>query len=99
MSEFRDTLGRETDEGYLTLRLGRIVREKYPPKKRAARTVKLIEAEVRRRMRLDDEYVIRIDPELNELIWSRGAGNPPRVLRIYVRVDREEKVANVGPSR
>jgi len=99
VEEFRDTLSRDSDEGYLTLRLGRMIREKYPPKKRAARTVKVIAQEVRRRLRLDDEFEVKVDPELNEMIWSRGAENPPRLIRIYVKVDREEKVATVAPAR
>jgi len=99
MEEFRDTLSRDSDEGYLTLRLGRVVREKYPPKKRAARTVKLIAQEVRRRLRLEDEYEVKVHPELNELVWSRGAENPPRLLRVYVKVDRDEKVVTVAPAR
>jgi len=42
---------------------------------------------------------VKVDPELNEMIWSRGAENPPRLIRIYVKVDREEKVATVAPAR
>ncbi len=99
MEEFRDTLSRDSDEGYLTLRLGRVVREKYPPKKRAARTVKLIAQEVRRRLRLEEEYEVKVHPELNEFVWSRGAENPPRLLRVYVKVDRDEKVVTVAPAR
>ena len=39
--------------------------------------------ETREKVRLDRKY-IWIHPKVNELIWSRGAKNPPRKLRVRV---------------
>ncbi|RLG48420.1 MAG: 50S ribosomal protein L31e [Thermoproteota archaeon] len=74
-------------------RIGRLVRAKYPHKKRAARTVKLIREFVKRRIKLPEDAEIVVHPTLNEFIWSRGAKNPPRTVDVVVKVfKRKEKV-------
>lgn len=41
--------------------------------------------------------VIKISPQVNELIWSRGIKRPPRRIRVKVELSEEEgvKVAEV----
>ncbi|MGC9019774.1 MAG: 50S ribosomal protein L31e [Candidatus Methanodesulfokora sp.] len=83
------------EERKISLRLGRIVREKYPRRRRATGEVRTIRRIVARIMKIDQEKV-KIDPLLNEIIWSRG-NNPPRRLRISVEYDEEEGLATVKP--
>jgi len=74
-------------------RIGRLIRAKYPHKKRAARTVKLLRELVRKRMKLPEDAEIVVHPTLNEFIWSRGAENPPRTIDVVVKLfRRKEKV-------
>jgi len=80
-------------------RVGTIVREKYPKKKRAARTAKIIKEGVRRQMKLDDTIKIVLHPELNALIWSRGAEKPPRTIKVRAEYDEEEGLVKILPSR
>jgi large subunit ribosomal protein L31e len=56
------------------------------PKRRAKRAVTMLRAFVIRHMKPESIF---IDPELNELIWSRGIEKPPRRLRIRATKDRE----------
>ncbi len=83
----------------LVFRLGTLVREKYPRKKRAARTVKVIKEQVKRHMKLGDSVKIVLHPELNALIWSKGAENPPRKVKVKVEYDEEEEIAKILPAR
>lgn len=83
------------EERKISIRLGRIVREKYPRRKRATGEVRIIRKMVAKIMKIDQEKV-KIDPLLNEIIWSRG-NNPPRKLRISVEYDEEEGLATVKP--
>ncbi len=85
-------------EMYFSIRMGILIKAKYPAKKRAARAVKYIKGFVRKHAKLDDEYEVKVRPELNELIWKRGAGNPPGRVRVRVVIDEDEKVAVVWPS-
>lgn len=78
--------------------VGTIIREKYPKKKRAARTVKMIKERVRRQMKLDDTIKIVLHPELNAMIWSRGAENPPRTIKVRVEYDEEEELVKILPA-
>jgi ribosomal protein L31E len=83
------------NERKIYLRLGRIIREKYPRRKRAAEEVRTIRKIVARIMKIDQEKV-KIDPLLNEVIWSRS-NNTPRRLRISVEYNEEEGLATVKP--
>ena len=57
-----------------------------PRKKRAPRAVRLIKEFARRHMKAEE---VRISPELNEFLWSRGIEKPPR--RVRVRMERYEE--------
>ncbi|AKH98575.1 50S ribosomal protein L31e [Halanaeroarchaeum sulfurireducens] len=40
-----------------------------------------------------DEDAVRLDPSINEAVWERGRGNPPRKLRVRAaRFDEEGEV-------
>eukprot|EP01027_Heterolobosea_sp_BB2_P000521 GEZU01000747.1.p2 GENE.GEZU01000747.1~~GEZU01000747.1.p2 ORF type:complete len:124 (+),score=51.22 GEZU01000747.1:119-490(+) len=56
-------------------------------KKRAPRSVREIKKYVRKEMRTSD---VRIDPELNKYLWSRGIKNPPARLRLRMARRRNE---------
>ncbi len=88
----------EVKEVAFNINMGILIRAKYPPKKRAARAVKFIKAFVRRHAKIPDEYEIKVRPELNEFLWSRGAGNPPGKVRVRVVLDEDEKVAVIWPA-
>ncbi|MDK2373362.1 MAG: 50S ribosomal protein L31e [Candidatus Korarchaeota archaeon] len=88
----------EVKEVAFNINMGIIIRAKYPPKKRAARAVKFIRAFVRRHAKIPEEYEIKVRPELNELLWSRGAGNPPGKVRVRVVLDEDEKTAVIWPA-
>ncbi|HDJ26673.1 MAG TPA: 50S ribosomal protein L31e [Candidatus Bathyarchaeota archaeon] len=54
-------------------------------KKRAPRAIRLIKEFARRHMKAEE---VKIAPELNEFIWSRGIEKPPR--RVRVRMEKYE---------
>ena len=54
-------------------------------RKRAPRAIRLIKEFARRHMKAEE---VRISPELNEYIWSRGIEKPPR--KIKVRMEKYE---------
>ncbi|MGY0288361.1 MAG: 50S ribosomal protein L31e [Thermoproteota archaeon] len=83
------------NERKIYLRLGRIIREKYPMRKRATGEVRTVKKIVARIMKIDQKKV-KIDPLLNEIIWSRS-NNPPRKLKISVEYNEEEDLATVKP--
>ncbi len=81
-------------EGIYTIPL----RDAYraPWTKRAKVAVRLVREFVARHVKPD---IVKIDPEVNELIWSRGIKRPPRRIRVKVVVREEEgvRVAEVKP--
>lgn len=77
--------------------IGILLKAKYPAEKRAARAVKMVRELVRRYAKLRD-YEIRVRPELNELLWSRGASNPPGKVKVRVVIDEDEKIAIIWPA-
>jgi large subunit ribosomal protein L31e len=79
-------------------RIGTIVREKYPKKKRAARTAKIIKEGVKRQMKLGDDVKVVMHPELNALIWSRGAEKPPRRIKVRAEYDEDEGLVKILPA-
>ncbi len=82
--------------GRLTVRLGGVVRERYPHRMRAARTIKLLRERVYRAFKIPREASVLIHPELNELVWRRGAGNPPRKISVEVRVTKYKEGEKEG---
>lgn len=79
-------------------KIGTIVRMKYPRRKRASRTAKLIKERVKRQMKLDETVKVVMHPELNALIWSRGAENPPRTIKVRAEYDEEEELVKILPA-
>ncbi len=88
----------EAEEMTFNVNMGILIRAKYPPKKRAARAVKFIKAFIRRHAKVPEDYQIKIRPELNEILWSRGAENPPSKVKVRVVMDEEEKLAVIWPA-
>ncbi len=88
----------EEQELLFNINLGILIRAKYPPKKRAARAVKFVKAFVRRHAKVPEDYRIKVRPELNELLWSQGAGNPPSKLRVRVVLNEEDEEAVIWPA-
>ncbi|MFQ6068469.1 MAG: 50S ribosomal protein L31e [Candidatus Bathyarchaeia archaeon] len=73
-----------------------------PPKKRAAKAIRILKAFVQRHMKVGKAVIeeeeegeggrIIISNEVNEKIWSRGIEKPPRKLRIRAAKDEEGNV-------
>ncbi len=63
-----------------------------PKYKRGPKAVRVVREFVQKHM---GATTVNIAPELNELIWKRGIGHPPRRLVISVEKD-EEGVATVS---
>lgn len=61
-------------------------------KNRAKRAVKLLRKFIIRHTKVEK---VKIDNEVNMLIWSRGIEKPPRRIRVSVEVKPEEKIAIV----
>ena len=60
-----------------------------PSHERADRAMSLIRAHLAKHFSVDEDSV-RLDPSINEEIWSRGRSNPPRKLRVRAaRFDEE----------
>jgi len=80
------------EERTYTIPLGRT--RLAPRKKRAPRALRLIREFARRHMKAEE---VKIAPELNELIWSRGVEKPPRKIR--VRMEKyEDGTVRVYPA-
>lgn len=74
-----------------------------PARKRAPRAVRIIKAFIQRHMKVGETAIeaegeeaeggrIIISNEVNEEIWGRGIGKPPRKLRIRAAKDEEGNV-------
>lgn len=74
-------------EKMFTINLGRVWIAK--PKKRAPRAIKTVKEYMKRHMKSDD---IVITNEINEQIWSKGIGKPPRRIRVRAVKDNENRV-------
>jgi large subunit ribosomal protein L31e len=68
-----------------------------PATKRAKVAVRLVEEFVLQHVKAD---IVKISPALNEVLWARGIGKPPRRVKVRVNVSEEEemKVAQVEPA-
>jgi len=84
LPKMEEEIGEVLEERIYTVPLGRV--KIAHPKRRAKRAVTMLRAFVIRHMKPESVF---IDPELNELIWSRGIEKPPRRLRIRATKDRE----------
>ena len=57
--------------------------------KRANKAMKLVRGHLAQHFKVDEDDV-RLDPSINEAIWSRGQKNPPRKLRVHAARFEEE---------
>ncbi|MCI4461208.1 MAG: 50S ribosomal protein L31e [Thaumarchaeota archaeon] len=87
-------VGLGAEERTYTIPLGRVVLA--PRYKRAERAVRIIREFVARHLRVEPGSV-RLDPALNEILWSRGMG-AGGLRRIRVKVTKEEATYRVSPS-
>ncbi|WP_129114215.1 50S ribosomal protein L31e [Halegenticoccus tardaugens] len=63
-----------------------------PIQKRADKAMKLIREHLAKHFKVD-EGDVRLDPSLNEAVWSRSRRKPPRKLRVRAaRFDEEGDV-------
>lgn len=60
-----------------------------PRKKRSARVLRMLRERVKRVMKVED---VKISGEVNEMIWSKGAENPPRKLEVRAVRDKDGNV-------
>ncbi|WP_435155656.1 50S ribosomal protein L31e [Haladaptatus sp. DFWS20] len=60
-----------------------------PKHKRAGKAMKVVRGHLAKHFKVDEEDV-RLDPSINEAIWSRGRKKPPRKIRVHAaRFDEE----------
>ena len=55
--------------------------KKHPNHKGADYAMKIVREHLAKQFAVDED-VIRLDPSINEAIWSQGRSNPPRKLRV-----------------
>jgi len=60
-----------------------------PKHKRADRAMKLVREHLAQHFSVDEEN-IRLDPSINEKVWSRGRKKPPSKLRVRAARFEEE---------
>lgn len=79
-----------------TVRLNKETRGKSL-KKKSPRAIKAIRKVATKLSGVKD---VRLDPSMNELVWSQGIRNPPRRVRIEVKVYEQDnqKIAYVSPK-
>ncbi len=63
---------------------------KVPRWRRAEKAVKFLREFAKRHMKGEE---VVIDPEVNKIIWSRGAKNPPRKIRVLM--EKKENIVYV----
>lgn len=58
--------------------------------KRADKAMSIVRAHLAKQFSVDEDAV-RLDPSINETVWSNGRKNPPRKLRVHAaRFDEAE---------
>jgi large subunit ribosomal protein L31e len=77
----------EFDERVMTVPLRDVHAE--PSGERADKAMKLVREHLAQHFNVDGEAV-RLDPSINEEIWSRGRSKPPRKLRVRAARFEEE---------
>ena len=65
---------------------------KAPKWKRAKKSVKVVKEYLVKHMKMTD---VRLGKELNELLWSRGAKNPPKSITVHAIVHEGIARANL----
>ena len=71
----------------------RKVKHKVPRTKRVPRSIKFLKEFVARHLKVDVDKV-KIDQEVNELIWAKGIQKPPSKIKVSVK--REEEFVKVS---
>jgi large subunit ribosomal protein L31e len=82
----------EFEERVMTVPLRDVRAE--PNHKRADKAMTLVREHLAKHFSVDGEQ-IRLDPSINEAIWSRGRSNPPSKLRVRAARFEEEGEAIV----
>lgn len=65
-----------------------------PSQKQADRAMSIVRQHLAKHFKVDEDDV-RLDPSVNEAIWSNGRQNPPRKLRVRAARFEEEGEAVV----
>lgn len=65
-----------------------------PTQKKADRAMSIVRGHLAQHFKVDEDDV-RLDPSVNEAIWSNGRQNPPRKLRVRAARFEEEGEAVV----
>lgn len=65
-----------------------------PRTERADAAISIVRSHLAQHFSVDEEQV-RLDPSINEIIWSRGRHKPPRRIRIRAARFQEEGVGVV----
>ena len=70
-----------------------------PSQERADRAMRLIREHLAKHFKVDEDDV-RLDPSVNESVWSGGRSNPPRKLRVRAArfVEDGEPVVEAEPA-
>jgi large subunit ribosomal protein L31e len=74
------------EERFYTVPLGRVWI--VPRKKRSPKAIRVLRSFIVRHMKVNEDS-IRIDNEVNEMVWGRGIEKPPRKMRIRATKDTE----------
>lgn len=101
-----EKLEEKDDERFLTIRFSPKIIKSAPRWKRAGRAIKILKEFINKHVKyveatVDEttgtksrvritEPVIWISPQVNDIIWSRGATNPPKKIRIRVLIKVDE---------
>ena len=104
---FVEKMEDKDDERFITVRFSPKLIKSAPLWKRARRAMRLLqrfvykhikyveatidEAGTRAKVRIT-EPIIWVSPQVNELIWARGARNPPKRMRLRVLIKVEEVI-------
>ena len=75
------------EERVVTVPLRDVLAE--PKHKRANRAMSLIRGHLAKQFAVDESQ-IRLDPSLNEAVWSRGRSKPPSKIRVRAARFQEE---------
>jgi Ribosomal protein L31E len=70
------------EERVYTINLGKVTLA--PDNRRAKRAINMIREFAIRHVKSEE---VKIDEELNEIIWSRGIRSPPRKIRVIISKD------------
>jgi large subunit ribosomal protein L31e len=85
------------EERVVTVPLRKV--KQAPSNKRADRAMRLIREHLAKHFDVDTSEV-RLDPSVNEAVWSRGRSNPPSKLRVRAArfVEDGEPVVEAEPA-